>query len=135
MSALGRWVGSWAGEWFGLGSGEPPGPHTIAASGIRYVARVGRPTVGRIPGHGGWAAEYIPPPHRIRAVPIHAAPSFGRPSIRLRAAASPVLSRQAVGRPQVWARPLRMTPQSAPPVARVDRYALARRLDDEEMML
>lgn len=134
---MGAWGRSWGAFWgaaWGSVDTEPPDPHTISATGIRYVARVGRPTVGRIPGHGVWKADYIPPPHRIRAAPIHAAPSFGRPSIRLRAAAVPVLARTAVGRPQVWARPLRMTPPAAP-AAIVDRYALARRLDDEEMML
>lgn len=135
MGVLGRWLGSWPGDWFGADSGGPPGPHSIGARGIRYAASVGRPTVGRVQGHGGWETrreDYIPPPHRIRPRPFYAGPTFGVPAIQLQAAASPVRAAPGVGRPQLRARPVRS--MVAPAVQPVGRYAAARR-EDEEMML
>lgn len=141
MGALGRWLGRYSGRWFGLASGGPPPPHTVSLAGFSYKPHFGRPRVGDLAtGHGGWDVdrrEYAPPPHRIRAQSAHAGPTFGKPRVSLRAMPSAAVFAVSFGRLRITARPMpKAMKQLKPPepVVIVDRYARARREDDEMMM-
>lgn len=136
MSALGQWLGSWAGRWYGSGdTGEPPPRHTIEAGSVAVVVRLGSPTVGpqtEAPPAGVWVAPYIPPPHRVVALPVMLAPVVGRPCIGLRARPGSAAALAVVGRPLLRLRPMPGKPTAPKPD---ERLAELLREDDELMLM